>query len=84
MNVLREVGRKILPCLLHVEVARLDAPELLYQQAELRDAFAIAPTGVSFRAAGLVSIMLDTQRRDLMRAISNVVCGKMSSYLLAR
>lgn len=29
-----------------------------------------------FRAAGLVSIMLDTQRKDLMRAISNVVTCK--------
>ena len=43
---------------------------------ELRQAFGIAETGLSFRAAGLVSIMLDTQRRDLMRAISNVVCSK--------
>ena len=33
----------------------------------------IAETGVRFRAAGLVSIMLDTQRKDLMRAISNAV-----------
>ena len=43
---------------------------------ELCSAFGIAETGVSFRAAGLISIMLDTQRTDLMRAISNVVCGK--------
>lgn len=42
---------------------------------ELREAFGIAETGLTFRAAGLVSIMLDTQRRDLMRAISSVVCG---------
>jgi len=43
---------------------------------ELRAAFGIAETGMHFRAAGLISIMLDTQRRDLMRAISNVVCGR--------
>lgn len=43
---------------------------------QLRTDFGIAETGVTFRAAGLVSIMLDTQRKDLMRAISNVVCGK--------
>lgn len=29
-----------------------------------------------FRGAGLVSIMLDTQRKDLMRAISNVITCK--------
>ena len=44
--------------------------------AELRQAFGIAETDLSFRAAGFVSIMLDTQRRDLMRAISNVVTAK--------
>lgn len=44
--------------------------------AELRHAFGIVETGLSFRAGGLVSIMFDTQRRDLMRAISNVVTSK--------
>ncbi len=43
---------------------------------ELRRAFGIAEAGLSFRAAGLVSTMLDTQRRDLMRAISDVVTNK--------
>lgn len=43
---------------------------------ELRDAFGITETGMNFRAAGLVSIMLDTQRKDLMRAISNVVTSE--------
>lgn len=43
---------------------------------ELRQDFGIAETGIAFRASGFVSIMLDTQRKDLMRAISNVVCGK--------
>ena len=38
--------------------------------------FGIAETGLAFRAAGLVSIMLDTQRRDLMRAISSVITNK--------
>lgn len=44
--------------------------------AELRRAFGIAETGLSFRAAALVSIMLDTQRRDLMRAISDTVTNE--------
>lgn len=43
---------------------------------ELRAAFGIAETGLTFRAGGLISIMLDTQRKDLMRAISNVVTCK--------
>ncbi len=43
---------------------------------ELRDAFGITEAGVRFRAAGLISIMLDTQRKDLMRAINNVVTCK--------
>ncbi len=44
--------------------------------AELRCAFGIDEAGLSFRAAGFVSIMLDTQRRDLMRAISDMVTNK--------
>ena len=32
--------------------------------------------GMSFRSAGLVSIMFDTQRHDLMRAINSVITGK--------
>lgn len=43
---------------------------------ELRDAFGITEAGVRFRAAGLISIMLDTQRKDLMRAINNMVTCK--------
>ena len=39
----------------------------------LQRAFGIAGSGISFKAAGLISIMLDTQRKDLMRAIANVV-----------
>ena len=40
---------------------------------KLQQAFHIESPDIPFRAAGLVSIMLDTQRRDLMRAISDVV-----------
>ncbi|MCR4869672.1 MAG: alpha/beta hydrolase [Atopobiaceae bacterium] len=43
---------------------------------ELQERFGIAGCGYRFRAAGLISIMLDTQRRDLMRAISNMVTAK--------
>ena len=42
----------------------------------LRETFGIAATGIGFRAAGLISIMLDTKRRDLMCAINDVVCAK--------
>ena len=41
--------------------------------AELQKAFGIAGAGIPFNAAGLISIMLDTQRKDLMRAISDMV-----------
>jgi len=41
----------------------------------LQEAFGIAASGIRFGAAGLVSIMLDTQRRDLMRAINSCICG---------
>ena len=44
--------------------------------SELQERFGIAGCGYLFRAAGLISIMLDTQRRDLLRAISNVVTTK--------
>ena len=39
----------------------------------LQQDFGIAGEDFPFRAAGLVSIMLDTQRHDLMRAINSVV-----------
>lgn len=39
----------------------------------LQEAFGIQGSGLRFRAGGLISIMLETQRKDLMRAISNVV-----------
>ena len=41
----------------------------------LQKAFGIDGSGLRFRACGLISIMLDTQRRDLMGAISSVVTG---------
>ena len=43
---------------------------------QLQRDFGIAGTGVSFRAAGLISIMLDTQRHDLMRAINSVITDR--------
>ena len=43
--------------------------------AELRRNFGIGPCGMAFRAAGLISIMLDTQRTDFIRVISDVVTG---------
>ncbi len=42
----------------------------------LQRVFGVGGAGFSFRAAGFVSIMLDTQRKDLMRAISDVVTGR--------
>lgn len=43
---------------------------------KLQKEFGIAGADIPFRAAGFVSIMLDTQRRDLMSAINNVVTDK--------
>ncbi len=40
---------------------------------KLQKDFGISGAGIAFRAAGFVSIMLDTQRRDLMSAINSVV-----------
>ncbi len=40
---------------------------------KLQQAFRIESPNIPFRAVGLVSIMLDTQRKDLMHAISDVV-----------
>lgn len=42
----------------------------------LRAAFGIVSSGIRFKAAGLISVMLDTTRRDLMFFIRNVVTGK--------
>ncbi len=43
---------------------------------KLQRDFGIEGAGIPFRAAGFVSVMLDTQRHDLMSAISNVVTDK--------
>lgn len=43
---------------------------------ELQERFGIAGYDYAFSAAGLISIMLDTQRHDLLRAINNVVTCK--------
>ncbi len=54
----------------------------------LQKKFGIQPSGIHFRACGLISIMLDTQRHDLMGAIRDQVTnaddhGKpYESYLL--
>ena len=45
----------------------------IHGSEQLQRDFGIAGAGFSFRAAGLISIMLDTQRRDLMRAINSVI-----------
>ena len=44
--------------------------------AKLQAVFGIEGSGIRFSAAGMISIMLDTQRKDLMRAINDVVTGK--------
>lgn len=46
---------------------------------ELSNAFGIAPSGIPFRAAGFISIMLDTQRKDLMSAINSCICGPLDA-----
>ena len=43
---------------------------------ELQRKFGIKGAGLHFRAAGLISIMLDTQRKDLMSALSDQVTKK--------
>ncbi len=44
---------------------------------QLQTAFGIKASGIPFRAAGLISIMLDTQRKDLMRAINSRITGPL-------
>lgn len=48
----------------------------LNESGRLQKEFGTEGAGFSFRAAGLISIMLDTQRRDLMCAINSVVTDK--------
>lgn len=48
----------------------------LNDSAKLQEAFSIKGSSLKFKAASLVSIMLETQRKDIMSAISNVVCDE--------
>lgn len=48
----------------------------LNSSQELQTEFNIAGTGLRFRAAAMISIMLDTQRKDLLMALSNQVCSR--------
>ena len=48
----------------------------LHSSEKLRRDFAIEDHGIFFKAAGFISIMLDTQRRDLMMAISSAVTDR--------
>ena len=43
--------------------------------AALRKAFGVPPSGLCFRAAALISIMLHTRRKDPLIAISDVITG---------
>lgn len=43
---------------------------------QLQREFGIAGSGLNIRAVGLVSIMLDTQRKDLMKSINDMVTCK--------
>ena len=43
---------------------------------KLQQEFSIAGADIPFQAAGLISIMLDTQRNDLMSAINSVITNK--------
>ena len=43
---------------------------------QLQGDFGIKGSGLNIRALGLVSIMLDTQRKDLMKSINDMVTGK--------
>ena len=45
----------------------------------LQEAFRIKPSGITFRAAGLISIMLDTQRHDLIAFLSDIVTDNSDS-----
>lgn len=43
---------------------------------KLQDEFGIAHTGIEFRAAGLISIMLKTQRKDFLSAFNSCITEK--------
>ena len=46
---------------------------LINQSPDLQQAFSLVPSGITFRAAACISIMLDTRRRDLLWFLSRVV-----------
>lgn len=46
---------------------------------KLRDAFCVKSSGITFRAAGLISIMLDTQRHDLAAFLNDIVSDAADS-----
>ena len=48
----------------------------LVNSEKLQRDFQIKGTDIRFRAAGLISIMLDTQRADIMRTLSNMITDK--------
>lgn len=48
----------------------------LNNSKDLQKKFGIRGTSLKIRASVMISIMLDTQRKDLMSAINNIVCGK--------
>ncbi len=43
------------------------------ESPSLQEKFRIRGSGIHFRSCGLISVMLDTQRRDLMRAINDQI-----------
>ena len=49
----------------------------LHGSEQLASDFGIQASGIRFSAAGLISIMLDTQRKDLMRAINDRITGPL-------
>lgn len=48
----------------------------LHRSRELCTIFNIRPSGINFRAGCFISIMCDTQRKDMMMAISDVVTDR--------
>lgn len=49
---------------------------VLHRSRELCTIFNIRPSGINFRAGCFISIMCDTQRKDMMMAISDVVTDR--------
>lgn len=53
----------------------------LESSEKLQKDFSIPSYGIHFKAAGFISIMLDTQRKDLMAAITSVVANRYERKL---